>query len=288
MLLLCNWCDSRTLCYFWNKMSKGNYTWNNIKIVWSEPTDWYVIINSPLYTCTEIPDLKKTILFQMEPFMNSKHKNRWGDWSNPSSKLFKYMATHKTEYNNNEWHLSKTYNELMSEKIIKIKKYDFTLSTVLSDKMLEEGQQKRIRFVKYLEKKGMSLDIYGSNKLNWKNYKGSLPYHAKDNGMFPYKYVFNAENNKIPNYYTEKLIDGILAECLVFYWGCPNVSEYIDSRAYIQLDLSDMKNDYKIIVDAMKNNLWEDRISYIRESKHKILNTLQFFPRLERILSSTN
>ena len=34
VLLLCNWCSSKELCDIWNKMSKGNYSWNNIKIVW--------------------------------------------------------------------------------------------------------------------------------------------------------------------------------------------------------------------------------------------------------------
>ena len=105
--------------------------------------------------------------------------------------------------------------------------------------------------------------------------------------MFPYKYVFNVENNSIKNYYTEKLVDGILAECLVFYSGCYNVKEYIDEKAFVYLQLDDFEKDYKIVQDAIQNNLWEERLPYIRKAKQKILNYLQFFPRLERIINNT-
>ena len=69
--------------------------------------------------------------------------------------------------------------------------------------------------------------------------------------MFPYKYVFNCENNWERNWITEKLVDGILAECLVFYSGAPNVGDYIDRRAFVQLDLIDFEADMKKIQTAM-------------------------------------
>ena len=131
----------------------------------------------------------------------------------------------------------------------------------------------------------MDVHVYGGNKFEWKNYKGSLPYHNKDKAMFPYKYVFNAENHEIRNYYTEKLIDGILAECLVFYWGCPNIHDFIDERAFIRLELVDFEKDFSTISRAIRENWWEQKLPYIREAKKKILNETQFFPRIERILS---
>lgn len=103
--------------------------------------------------------------------------------------------------------------------------------------------------------------------------------------MFPYKYVFNCENNSIKNYYTEKLIDGILAECLVFYSGCYNIKEFIDERAFVYLELNNFEDDYKKVKEAVEGNLWEERIPYIRAAKKKILDYLAFFPRLERIIN---
>lgn len=282
VMLLCNWCDSETLCKTWNKMSKGDYTWNNIQIVWEEPCDYYVVINCPPITI--FPETSKIILFQMEPNM-AIHPELWGEWSNPPKGMFKFYGTHDREYNNNEWHLSMTYNQLCSEEIVKSKDLDGIISTVLSDKYKDPGQVLRIDFAKYLDRKGFPLHVYGGNKFAWKQYQGPLPLYNKDSALLPYKYVFNAENHSIRNYYTEKLIDGILSECLVFYWGCPNIRDFLDSNAYVQLNLEDFEMSLATMQRAIAENWWEQRIEHIREAKKKILNDLQFFPRLERILA---
>jgi len=285
--LLGFWTTSDVLREMWNKMSKGNYKWNNIKIVLDENPDYFVIINSPpngVFLTDE--QKKKSIIFHMEPYVTSN--NYWGEWSNPDVSKFFYVCSHDKEYNNNEWHLSKTYSELTDMIIKKEEKYDFMLSTVLSDKYCDPGHIKRVDFIKFLDTKEIDVHVFGSNKFDYKNYKGSLPIYEKDNAIFPYKYVFNVENNSIKNYYTEKLIDGILGECLVFYSGCFNVGDFIDSRSFIYLELINFEEDYKKIKNAIENNEWGKRIDIIRNEKKKILNYLQFFPRLERILSESN
>jgi hypothetical protein len=278
--LLCNWTTSEKLREGWNKMSQGNYTWNNIKIVLDNDPDYFVVINAP--PSNENPDPEKTIVFQMEPYMSCKNKLAWGKWSNPNPNYFFKVCTHKSEYNNNTWHLNKTYNDL---RTMTPTKTESVLSTVLSQKYKDEGHIKRIDFIKFMEKKNLPVHVFGSNKWAYKNYKGSLPPEEKDKAMFPYKYVFNCENNSIKNYYTEKLIDGILAECLVFYSGCYNVRDYIDERAFVYLELKNFEEDYNKVKEAINNNLWEERIEIIRKEKFRILNHLQFFPRIERIIN---
>jgi hypothetical protein len=160
------------------------------------------------------------------------------------------------------------------------------LTTILSDKYKDPGHIKRVDFIKFIENK-MDVHVFGSNKFLWKNYKGSLPYHNKDESLFPYKYSFNVENHSIKNYYTEKLIDGILAETLVFYSGCFNVRDYIDERAFVYLELSNFEHDYQIIKKAIEEDWYSQRLPYIKEAKQKILNELQFFPRLHSIINDT-
>lgn len=278
--LLCNWCSSEELVRLWNKMTKGNFTWNNIELVWTEPVDYYVIING-----TNSPfDKKKALLFRMEPKM-SLHPEMWQGWADPVDKDFLRVFRHeKGDYNNNEWHLSKTYKQLSEETVVKNPDYTNLLSTVLSAQYRDPGHVKRVDFVKFLEKKGLIVHVYGDNKWEYKNYKGSLPRYCKDEGIFPYKYTFNAENHSIPHYYTEKLIDGILGECLTFYWGCPNVKDYIDERAYVHLSLSNFEQDYDIIRRAIQDDWHSQRLPHIREAKKKILNELQFMPRLEKCI----
>lgn len=274
-----NWCSSEEITSLWNKMQPDR---TSITLVTEEPVDYYIIINSPPKNC--IYDKKKTIVFQMEPFMDTD--NKWGEWCNPDKKEFYKVLRHVDgEYNNNEWHLSKTYLQLSNETIFKTENI---LSTVLSSKYKDIGHTKRIDFVKFLEKKGMSIHVFGDNKWKYKDYKGHLPYHCKDNAILPYKYTFNGENNAIPNYYTEKLIDGILGECLTFYWGCPNVRKYIDNRAYVQLELSNFEKDYEVISKAIKEDWHTQRLPFIKEAKKNILNKLQFFPRLESIINIKN
>lgn len=281
--LLCNWCTSEQLAKLWDKMSRGNFSWNTVSIVWSDPVDFYVIINHP--PVGEVYDKKRTIVFQMEPHMDKNIK--WKEWSNPDSKEFLKVCKHREgEYNNNEWHLSKTYSQLCSENILKNPKYNNVISAILSANYQDIGHVKRVDFVKFLEKKGLPVHVYGNNRWNYKDYKGSLPYHCKDEGILPYKYTFNGENNDISYYYTEKLIDGILGECLTFYWGCQNIKELIDPRAYIQLELSNFEKDYEIVKKAIEEDWHTQRLPYIQEAKRKILNELQFFPRLERILNN--
>lgn len=284
--ILPSWTSCHAIRDAWNRMSQGNYTWNNIKLTLSDFPDYFVVINKPPSNVILTDEQKKrTILFHMEPHMNERDKNFWGEWGNPDISKFFRVCDHKnvSNYNNIEWHLSSTYTQL---KTMKIEKTQSSISTVLSDKYSDIGHIKRIGFVKFLEDRGLYLDVFGSNKFDYKNYKGSLPYLQKDNAMFPYKYVFNAENNSIDNYFTEKIIDAILAECLIFYFGCPNIRNFIDERAFIHLELSNFEEDYKKIMRAIENNEWEKRIDIIRQEKHKILDYLQFFPRLERIITN--
>jgi hypothetical protein len=293
--LLCNWCSSEDLAKTWNKMSKGNFTWNNIQLVWQDPVDYYVVINRSLIqdVATSSLPLDKTIVFHMEP--NLSNEDMWGkEWAvsfllENEKKFFKICPHEKHgEYNNNEWHLSLSYSELRQGFVTKDQDLSTCLSTVLSGKYRDPGQIKRIDFVKYLEKRGkLDVHVFGNNRFHYKTFKGDLPYHAKDKAILPYKYTFNAENHEKRNYYTEKLIDGILGECLVFYWGCPNVKDFIDPRAYVQLHLSNFEQDCEIVEKAIRENWHEQRLPFIKEAKRKILEELQFFPRLEKILNGT-
>ena len=282
VFLCCNWSSSKELCDLWNKMSKGNFEWNNIQIVWSEPYDYVCIINRPS------DDLKidttKSILFRMEP--NMETNEMWGEeWKNPKADEFLFCGYHNLHLNNVEWHLSKTYNQLLNEEIIKNNEIGNILSSVLSDKYNDPGHIKRVDFMKFLEKKGINTHIYGGNRFIWNNYKGSLPSHQKDEALFPYKYTFNCENFSIKNYCSEKFYDAILAECLVFYSGCYNIRDYIDNKAFVYLELSNFEKDYETVKRAIEENWWEQRLPYIKEAKKKILNEIQFFPRIEKIIN---
>ncbi len=88
------------------------------------------------------------------------------------------------------------------------------------------------------------------------------------------KSQFNAENSNEYNYFSEKIIDALLCECLVFYAGCLNLEDYIDKDAFIRLDLNNPEQSLEIVKTSIENHEWEKRIDLIRQEKKKVLEEL--------------
>ena len=273
--LLGDWCASKTLCRLWDKMTQGAGRWNDLEITWRDPADYYAVING-LRRGEHAPP-ERTILFSLEP------PERAGGRRAPPVDRRPYLAVrdHRTHFTPIEWHLGQTYPELKGASPVKRR----VLSAVVSAKHVLPGHRKRIAFLRFLESRGVAFDLYGyRNDFGFASYVGPLPPHRKDAGLLPYRYTFNAENQAAPNYVTEKLGDAILAECLCFYWGCPNVHEYLNPQAYIALDLDDFEGSYRRLVAAIRDDEWSRRLAAIRREKHRILDELQFFPTLERAI----
>ena len=292
--MLCNWCSSEQLCKEWSNMCKTEFKWKNYELVWTdvkEDIDYYVIINYPPKDAYFDP--KRTIVFQMEPWVNDSTKNwgvkTWGPWAEPNPNDFLAVRGRKTEHHNNAfWQLELKLDEFQNAELFK-KTKDNVISSICSSKYFDEGHIARIDLLKFLEAKGnVQLDIYSQdNKHCFTNYRGALsPYIDKSNGFKQYKYYFMVENNYQPNFITEKLWEPILCETLVFYYGCPNVTDYIDSRAFVQLDITDFEKSYQIIKQALNEDWWSQRIDIIRQEKHRILNELSFFPTIEKIITT--
>ncbi len=276
--VLTNWTTTAGLYHDWKKQSQdGNGTWNKIQLISNiDDADIVVIINGvdkPSNLASLYPNAH---YFLMEPYAPL-------EWSNPRADFNpENVHTHDVCTNIGEWHIGPTYSNLISSHYNG--KMD-RISTIQSRKNYDIGHQLRLSFIEKLNSALDCLDCFGSyTSANIKHYKGSLPHKQKEVGLRYYKYHFAAENHAICNYFTEKIIDGILMECLVFYWGCPNLEEYLPARAFIRLPLINFDDDIKIIKKAIKENEWAARLDDIRAAKSIILNKLQFFPLLEKIL----
>jgi GR25 family glycosyltransferase involved in LPS biosynthesis len=291
--MLCNWISSEQLCKEWSNMCEYGFVWKNYKLVWSdvkEDIDYYVIINYPPENSYFDP--KKTIIFQMEPWVYDQNKNwgikTWGTWAIPNPSNFLAVRGRKTNCHNNIcWHLEMSLSELSKSEIFKKTKGSI-ISSICSSKYFDEGHIARIDFLKFLEAKGdILLDIWNQDNYHgFENYRGVVtPYLDKSKGLKEYKYYFMIENNYESNFITEKLWEPILCETLVFYYGCPNVTDYIDSNAFVLLDITDFEKSYQLIKKALREDWWTERIDIIRKEKNKILNELAFFPIIDSIIS---
>lgn len=286
--MLCNWTSSQELCKEWSNMCDNGFRWKNIEITWTNDNiDYYVIVNSP--PKNEYYDPNRTIVFQMEPWINDTNKNwgvkTWGEWAIPDPKKFLHVRGRKTNHHNNAfWQLELTLSQLTSMRIEKTK----CISSICSSKFFDEGHIARLKLLKYIEsKKDVIIDIYNKdNAAQFINYKGPVsPYIDKSKGMLTYKYYFMIENSYEENFITEKLWEPILCESLVFYYGCPNAHEYIDNRAFVLLDVNDFEKSYQTIKRAIEEDWWSQRIDIIRKEKQRILNELAFFPTIHKIIS---
>ena len=292
--MLCNWTSSENLCKEWSNMCENGfgYKWKNYELVWTdvkEDIDYYVIINYPPKGAYFNP--KRTIVFQMEPWINDLSKpwgvKTWSEWAEPDPAKFLAVRGRKTDHHNNAfWQLELTLNDLETPGLFE-KTNCTTVSSICSSKYFDEGHIARIDFLKFLEAKGdILLDIYNQdNKHGFTNYRGPVsPYIDKSHGIKQYKYYFMMENNYESNFITEKLWEPILCETLVFYYGCPNVTNYIDNRAFVLLDVNDFEQSYQIIKQAIKEDWWSQRIDIIKKEKRRILEELAFFPVIDKII----
>ena len=170
--MLCNWCSSKELCDDWNRMSKGNYRWNDIEITWEDrDIDFYVIINKPFQDDFYKKD--RTIIFHMEPWCGNSQQTwgvkTWGEWADPDESKFLQIRSHKNYYNNGFWQLRATYNDLKTMQFEKTK----LMSSICSSKYFDPGHIKRIDFLKFIESKNddlVKIDIYNGDNVH--NFKG--------------------------------------------------------------------------------------------------------------------
>jgi hypothetical protein len=277
--MICNWTNSKNLCDEWSNMCEKNYKWKNLEITWEDnDIDYYVIINYPKNDDFFIPS--KTIIFQMEPECAI---NCWGKWANPDEKKFLFVGKHKNSLNAVQLQIKTIPNHypiMRYERII----------TILSHKNHDIGHKLRINFIKNLEKQHIDiLDIYGrENYHDFINYMGKVIDNDKEKCFVKYKYCFQAENNFEYNYATEKIWEPIVCEMLTFYWGCPNLEDYLNPNCFVRLDLNNYEESIKIIETAIKEDWWSQRIDIIRNEKKKIIEDLGFFPTLDKIINNHN
>ena len=283
--LLTNWTSSQDLVDKYKRFSMdGKGRWNNIQIVTEdEEADYTVIINHPRPDAKITHDSLHTIVLRMEPDVFSVN---FGMFIDPDPRFFKAVNIPKYTHTSIEWQLTPTWYDFVTNNNVNLTKTK-TISYVISELYILEGHKFRVDFVKYLQNSGLlpELELWGrSNNNNFKNHNGPLPEYEKDKGLMPYKYYISIENCAQRNYFSEKINEPFLCECLPFYWGCTNLEEYYHPLSFIRLDSTSFENSYKIIRNAIDNNEYEKRLPYIKESKRRILHEIGFFPELEKIL----
>ncbi|MEE9409093.1 MAG: glycosyltransferase family 10 [Polaribacter sp.] len=243
--------------------------------------DFWIIYGDYNLKADEVLCNKKNIIFisgegyDTSPKYSKHFLNQFGliITSQEEIKLNNVLKTH----NANPWFINKTYDELKEiEPLEKTK----LISIVSSNKVVTEGHKKRVMFVNELKKHfGDTLDVFG---------RGIKDFDDKWNVVAPYKYSIAIENDFCNDYVTEKYFDCLYSNTLQFYYGCPNLEKYVDSKTFVRININNIKEAISIIEKTIKNDEYEKKKNIINIEKIKSLDRDQFFPFMTTILSKMN
>ena len=171
----------------------------------------------------------------------------------------------------------KSYDELINLKPsqVKVAKAHDRITWITSNQRNLKGQVARMDFKDYLVAKQTAVDIFG---------KGFTEINDKFEFLFPYKYALAIENFSHFNYWSEKIVDCLLSYCLPFYWGAPNLEDFLPERSFIRIDINRPDQALRTIRDTISSCEWEKRIDAISEARDMILNKHQFFPAITNLI----
>jgi Glycosyltransferase family 10 (fucosyltransferase) C-term len=213
----------------------------------------------------------------VKPFFDERFLNQF-DVLLTSRSDVSHRSTIKSHYFT-KWHIQKSYDQLIAsidQKPLKSK----NLSAIISSRVQYGTHQKRYAFINKLKghfKKG--LDWYSKNE---------NPIEDKFMGLADYKYSIAIENGSHSGYFTEKLVDVILADAVPFYWGDTAIHQYFPKELIKSIPLEDFEQSIEIIETEINANSYQNYFDLIRESKLKILNEYQFMPWLVNLLTQNS
>jgi hypothetical protein len=147
------------------------------------------------------------------------------------------------------------------------------ISLVASSKNLTDGHRLRHEIItKYGH--DFDIDVYGT---------GYSPFSNRSDPYLDYEYTIVIENVKYQqHYFTEKLIDPLLLECIPIYWGTSDIGKCFDKRGFREfnslfeleeilfrirdsqdlINSEPLKNNRKLAIDFMSKEWNIQRVLY--------------------------
>lgn len=128
------------------------------------------------------------------------------------------------------------------------------LSMIASDKRGHVGYELRYEIAEALHP---HMELFGQII--------SKPIHCKTEGLIPFKFSVVVENDKLDDYFTEKLIDCLTCGTIPFYWGTTNIERF-DADGIIPFDSIE---DLRIKIDLYGHD------AYYEENRASVLNNIR-------------
>jgi hypothetical protein len=259
--------------------SPGNLgVWGNYKFEINNGAgecDYWVVFDSVAAPESAVVPSGNTILVQAEPeYVRSYSAGYLGqfDWivtwrdDLPATNVIRSHCM-------DGWWIKRTYDQLKNERIEK----RALMSVVASDKASIPEHRRRFAFINRMMGHFKDrLTVFGSIDGQYCSDK----YAA----LMPYQYSIAIEATSFPDYWTEKIADCFLTETMPLYFGCPNIGDYFERESFVSIDIDDYKTSIRTIEEAIESDAYTQNLQRIMHAKQKVLDELQVYPHLVRIL----
>lgn len=258
----CFWQSDAELLADITKYGFGKAKWKNLVFTDSKNFDVAVVLTAPWRECHDFAP-NRAVRFLTEPPVSSHHR----DVTDTVCPIYLPLPCY--------------ISSACSKEIARVGEFGNKtelISSVTSELAYLDGHIKRLKFLYALDSVvDEGLDLFGKRYSGeifskFRNYRGELT--DKYDGLIPYEYHINCENSFVEGYFTEKLLDPILAESLCFYDGCTNAEEYIDPRAFVRIDISNIEESVQRIEQSVTDGYYERQLPHILREKRRILHTL--------------
>lgn len=152
------------------------------------------------------------------------------------------------------------------------------ISTVCSAKRQRHTKHfDRYKLTEYVAAHVDGFDWYG---------RGVRSIREKYEALDDYRYHLAVENHIQPYHWTEKLADSILAGCLTFYAGDPDIFRCFPEGCLIPVPLDNPGEALRIIREAIDGDEYSKRLPRIIEARELLLNEFNFYARTSRLIES--
>lgn len=237
-----------------------------------EEADLAVIVNFSPYKLNM--RAKEAWIFHHEP-ANYKLFSHWtnsykyvdrvfGSWIQPKNKKWNIIQTQSSIF----WQCPREYEYYKNSKCEKAR----NLSAITSSKTLFSGHKERLEFLYTLRDK-----FKGTEFEFVINGRGVLEVDTKDEILMPSKYTIAIENTFEDHYFSEKITDAYLCNCMPIYYGAPNIFEYFPEGSLIKLEDLDVEKAALVIQNAIKEDYWGKNFDKLMIAKDLVLNKYSFF-----------
>lgn len=143
----------------------------------------------------------------------------------------------------------------------KFKIYNKTKLTsfITSTRNMVEGHQFRLNCLNEIKNQNLNVDAFG---------RGINPINSKLEGLQDYHFSIAMENGTMENYFTEKILDCMLAGTIPIYHGCTNIGDYFNLDGII---IFNTKEELINILSNIDKVTYEKRKDAVEENYQKAL-----------------